>query len=92
VFGRLGDGHSIEPAADSLDRSASDERPELLTCEAGVRHLAWAEEGAQTARSEKLRRVVGPGSAARFVGTDVCHADIMVDDRAPVNTKRRHSS
>jgi hypothetical protein len=81
VFGRLRGGRSVEPAADALDRTAPDERPELLAGDADIRHLAWAEEGAETARAEDLRRVGSSGSMARFVGMNVYHADILVEPR-----------
>jgi hypothetical protein len=90
VLGGLRVGHAVEPAADVFDRAPAHEGPELLTGDAGIRHLAGTEEGAERAPAKQLRRIGGSGSVAGFVGTVGYHADILVESKPLVNPKCRH--
>jgi hypothetical protein len=60
-----------------LDRALPDERSELISGNAGTRHLAGAEKDTDTARAQAFRSVGFLVSVARFVGTIGWHADIL---------------
>jgi hypothetical protein len=60
----------------------SDERPELVSGNAGALHLAGAEEGAEMTRAQTLTGVGGFVLVSRFVGTIASHAGILCIPRS----------